>query len=132
MTCIEHSQMPGKALYGRCKVTVRGFKRQLGLHVRALMAHTEQDPSGRMALHTCDNKRCINPEHLYWGTHTQNMLDRAARCTAHMGLPRKVDADTVRAIQASALDYDGMAAAFGLSRTACFNIRNGRTYKDIT
>lgn len=30
-------------------------------------------------LHTCDTRPCINPRHLYSGTHQQNMLDRNLR-----------------------------------------------------
>lgn len=34
---------------------------------------------GLMILHTCDNKLCVNPEHLYWGTQFDNMKDRSER-----------------------------------------------------
>jgi len=35
----------------------------------------------RVICHRCDNKKCINPNHLYEGTYTENMLDslRAGR-----------------------------------------------------
>ena len=32
-----------------------------------------------LVLHTCDNKWCINPEHLYLGTSSQNAKDNARR-----------------------------------------------------
>ena len=32
-----------------------------------------------MILHSCDNKKCINPEHLRQGTHEDNMKDVVAR-----------------------------------------------------
>ena len=35
------------------------------------------DP-GMEACHTCDNEPCCNPDHLYEGTHAQNMQDMAA------------------------------------------------------
>lgn len=36
-------------------------------------------PEGMHVCHRCDNKRCINPEHLYPGTRKQNMQDAVAR-----------------------------------------------------
>jgi len=36
-------------------------------------------PNKLLVLHKCDNKRCINPNHLYIGTQIDNMRDRAIR-----------------------------------------------------
>lgn len=35
--------------------------------------------SQEKALHTCDNERCINPHHGYWGTDADNIRDRRVR-----------------------------------------------------
>lgn len=36
-------------------------------------------PEGRFVLHHCDVRHCVNPDHLYAGTHQQNMDDRNNR-----------------------------------------------------
>jgi hypothetical protein len=44
-----------------------------------LLLQGELRQGGLFILHKCDNKSCVNPKHLYWGTQADNMRDRAER-----------------------------------------------------
>ena len=53
--------------------------RKISAHRASFIVHYGEIPAGREICHTCDNPACINPEHLYAGTHSENMLDRSKR-----------------------------------------------------
>ena len=43
------------------------------------LSHPEEDITGLVIRHSCDNPKCINPDHLVSGTNLDNVSDRVAR-----------------------------------------------------
>ena len=51
----------------------------VGAHRVAYMLAVGPIPDGLMVLHHCDTPACVRPDHLYVGTHDDNMRDKADR-----------------------------------------------------
>lgn len=93
-------------------------------------------PNGLHVLHRCDNRACVNPRHLFLGTHQDNMADMFAKGRHAHGESqptRKLNQHQVRAIRWLAIHDAGsqvdLAREFGVSESNITQILMRRTWR---
>lgn len=74
------------------------------VHRASWIAHKGEIPKSKLILHTCDNRKCVNPAHLFLGTQKDNMRDMIAKgrkvvVKGEAHWISKVNDDQVRAIR---------------------------------
>ena len=86
-------------------------------------------PDGLCVLHHCDNRLCVNPDHLFLGTFADNSRDMVAKGRGRVPSPWRIADDVRTAIvrdHAAGLTYRALAAKHGVSKTQAGRIATGR------
>lgn len=79
--CWEWVGFKNAAGYGRVKMSALGGNRAKGhlAHRVAWLLFKSPIPNGLCVLHRCDNRGCVNPDHLFLGTYQDNCDDMIAK-----------------------------------------------------
>lgn len=93
-------------------------------------------PEGLHVLHSCDNRICINPHHLWLGTNADNVLDKQIK--GRDGAPfgeahraAKLTDKDVLAIRASNDGGTSLARRYRVGKSTIYKIRNGETWRHL-
>jgi len=99
-----------------------------GTHLSLAIAGRERPSLDLIALHSCDNRPCVNPDHLRWGTDIDNAEDHRQR--GRRG-PHWLPDEVVHEIHRSNERNLDIARRLGMTPAAICNIRKGRAHKRI-
>lgn len=108
------------------------LKKDTGTYLvhRAMYIIKNGKPSGEV-MHSCDNRGCINPDHLSDGTHSENMLDMSKK----MRMPNpKLNPKKVIEIRAklNSGTNQELADEYGVSRAIISKLRRNVIWKWVT
>lgn len=91
----------------------------------------EKIPDGIFVLHHCDNPGCVNPDHLFLGTHLDNMRDMDRKGRRVNSNCKLTNAD-VRTIRASSEMQSHLAKRYGISPSVISRIKGGKLWKHVS
>lgn len=119
--------------YGVLGLGRRGAGRMLAHRFSYRLRHGAI-PEGMQVLHHCDLPACVNPDHLFLGTHQDNMADMWAKKRGPSG-ERQGLARLTRALVATILDRlragergCDLATEYGVSRSTLTRIAKGQSW----
>jgi hypothetical protein len=88
-------------------------------------------PEGKMVLHKCDNRKCVNPDHLYAGTPSQNVRDKVKRFKGIWGFMKHPYEKVleVRSLYNEGLTQTAIAGITGISQSHISKMVRGTSRK---
>ena len=91
-------------------------------------------------LHKCDNRKCINPDHLFLGTRDENMKDMVSKNRQAKGIDNgtnklsEIDVIEIKKTLSEKI-YKGLitqlSKKYKVSRAVIYDIKNGKSWSHI-
>lgn len=120
----------------------KGYPKGMYAHRASWLIHRGYLPDSKNVLHKCDNRCCVNPDHLYLGTHEDNMKDmknkgRANRNSVNVGSENGTsklserDVMQIKDLLVNRIPLSKIASRFSCSISTISQIKTGKTWKHV-
>ena len=119
--------------YGR----ITNKQKAILAHRLSYTIHNGEIPEGLFVCHKCDNRKCVNPKHLFLGTSLDNVRDMMKKGRGNKNFGEKVwnaifNEQNVEDIFLDNRGCNAIAKEYGVSRGAIRGIKNRLTWKHFT
>jgi hypothetical protein len=107
------------------------------VHRLSYERHVGKIPGKALVCHRCDNRKCLNPAHLFLGDNKANMADMARKGRHRFGIAnngykkRNLTPEQIVKIRADERTQREIAAEFGVSQSQIFLIKHRISYANV-
>jgi len=114
-------------------------RKPIGAHIVSYQFFCGEISKGMCVCHKCDNRSCVNPKHLFLGTHKENMADmvRKKRQSDRKGsknsraILKEDDILKIRKLFETKLTQTEIGKMFGVSYEVIGMIKRGRNWSHV-
>ena len=121
--------------------TTKGGYGKMSVDGKSRIAHREvwkakngDVPDGLLLCHRCDTPSCVNPDHLFLGTHADNAMDMVSKGRAAKGARvflTKLTEEKVRQIRSMSGSSKSIAKQMGVCEASVWNVKNRVTWRHV-
>jgi HNH endonuclease len=89
---------------------------------------------GMSICHSCDNRVCVNPDHLFQGTTNDNIQDAVSKKRNAFGErcgQSRLTEDAVRDIRRSGIGTVRLSEKYGVSPACISRVKSGKTWRSV-
>lgn len=125
--CWEYQGCCGSHGYGQITYKNKG----LLTHRASWMVHKGGIPEGIFVCHSCDYRKCINPEHLFLGTPNDNIQDMSNKGRDKFDINAKLTAEQVieiRRLCDKGLSHAYIGPLFDISQATVSRVNTHTSY----
>lgn len=114
------------------------FAGRMPAHRASMLLHHGEIPEGKFVLHKCDNRLCVRPDHLFFGTQQENIADMHAKGRSrvaigeHHGFAKLTEAQVREIRSIKGVTTRAMAETFGVSHGQISRIRLRYDWKHVS
>lgn len=105
--------------------------KKMSAHRYSWILHNGEIPRGLCVLHSCDNRVCVRPDHLWLGTKEENSIDMARKGRNKPPAGAKLTGKNVLEIRSSQENRFDLANKFGVHPSLIWKVRKREVWKHV-
>jgi len=89
-------------------------------------------PKGVWVLHKCDNRKCVNPDHLFLGNNSDNIIDCSMKGRHGLAKLTEYKVRRIKKLYSEGYSQRDLALKFSVSKHTIYSVLQNKTYRWVS